>query len=114
MTNVDPSKKDKSVRASKNTFTLMELKAIHRSAINSRNSRNIHTLELLYSGVRAHEIVNSTTKELSLIFTEWLAAAGVNPKGRTLHNLRVSLAHQFAKLQTNIPPAAIIALTKHH
>lgn len=114
MTNLDPSKTKKIKRASKDIFTTTELKALRSAVINSGDSRYIHIFELLYSGLRAHEIVNSTTKELSLIFPKWLAAAGLDPKGRTLHNLRVSAVHQLAKSQKNISPAAIIALTKHH
>lgn len=114
MTNVDSSKKSKRISVSKNIFTMEELKALRSSVANSGISRNIHTLELLYSGVRAHEILNSTTKDLSLTFQEWLAAAGIDPKGRTLHSLRLSLAHQIAKSQVNIPTAAFIAMTKHY
>lgn len=114
MTNLDPSKTKKNRHASKDIFTTTELKALRSAVINSGDSRHINILELLYTGLRLHEIVNSTTKELSSLFPEWLAAAGLDPKGRTLHNLRVSVAHQLAKSQTHIPHTAIIALTKYH
>lgn len=114
MTKVGSSKTNKRTSVSKNLFTLEELKALRSSVVNSGISRNIHTLELLYSGVRAHEISTSTTKELLPTFHEWLAAAGIDAKGRTLHNLRSSLAHQFAKLQVNIPPAALTSMTKYY
>ncbi|MNE79735.1 hypothetical protein D3C80_1762500 [compost metagenome] len=104
MTNLDPSKTQKIRHASKDIFTTTELKALRSSVISSGISRNIHTLELLYSGVRPDEISNVTPKELQLIFPEWLAAAGINPKGRTLHNLRISIAHQTAKPTIKIPP----------
>jgi len=113
MTNVDPNQ-NKCVSTSKKIFTLTELETLRSSVVNSGISRNIRTLELLYSGVRAHEILNSTTKELLLTFHEWLAAAGIDHKGRTLHNLRLSLAHKFAKSQVKIQPAALIAVKKYH